>query len=650
MSLTLGIYNMQHISSNGRLPPPIATRTTTIEMPVEFAQFQVAYDTFIKSLLTPQPTVVETKPQETHVCPTCHGDIKNDHLSKVAPLYENVGKNLLQFTNYFISGWERSENILLKILEMVERLAPTSFSTDDYVVHFDVLFASNFMKEVLNKLFCYRPTIIPLFGVLTKYCDPMYKDSSDIPLFIYMCKVDDHTFERFVNESILTMSITESYNVLTYFLSHMDTLSDVKVAIKLLDHMKANSKVNLHTLCKHFPEKQHIFASKFFNISDQSIKSCVPQLENELGYCVEQHSSYATEPHRHDTEKNQMIEETITVLLRKLQENSYPFSSIEMNDVFMSSYNCKNIDLFKSLIECDMVNVNMVDEFNNTILMKIIDDSVSFDDKIDYINALIGSEDIDLSLRNDLNQTVMVIYIKKYIDRSGVVVKDSTIKKTSPVDITNYIDCAPYPACFDYLPMYGSCVEEGFSVKSTENEVNIPIVTPSASDLLTEMLEDPTCDPNKDDVNDDSPLFLALQNNDINIIDSIMKSPNFDIDYEYDDGSTPIIRIVKLLCESGKLIQMPMYIYASNKLIEYGASLSKCNLYNKNALLYACDSDNSGTLKILLKCHIDNSELNQLLVALNNDNCPVNKVLINKKIDENNNIARCNRKRWFYFF
>lgn len=647
---------------------------------LSIAQMQVAYDTFVKLCAKTNKSKI-TFPSFNTFC-TC----------------------------------ESTTQILANILTAINQ-SVSKISTNKYNDGFNVLFATEHMKNTLTKLFCEQPTLIMANKSLLEYCDKSFVD----------------------------MPVAEHYNTLTYLLSNLNNSQDIDTVCFLLDSIKESKTedeiIALFTAC---PKDKHVLNAPFFSdakknkiqptvelqhtvpFGEETVIICNPSydirgtpsrwmhphpypnptnikhapnmqfeqnvdaqlmanknvplktIENALTNMIHSRDNnhdiqYFIEKEHKQTEHSVVFDipdDTPTVqskspmskLFEKLIEFKYPFEYFtNVVEVLNKAYTQNNFELFKYLLSTKIADINSCDEFGMTTLTHIINNDKTFSEKVHYIDELLGNSDINVSIPNNLNQTPLLLFMKKYLVPSSESIRVpmpsifemASVNPSGSRDMSiGDISYAKYPDCFDNQPFCDGWKIDSVSKSGCVPEVPVvkPEITPIVTteyDIFEKLLNHPTCNPNIEDINGDIPVFNAMKKKHIRAVSDIIKSDNFDMIYAYGDGSTPIIKLVKMLLEHTTFDDCEIEFYLLDKLCELDV-FDDVDLYGKNALTYASEKDNGAIFKKLLSYNIESDILKPLLDEMNEQNMVVNARLIEKKIAENTAHERENR--WFYFF
>lgn len=767
--------------SQGALPHTNVKNTQNAETQMLLAQMQVAYDAFVRSFTSheqptesPQyfdPTVYDTRTAHFTRLQTergfsefrqnTNGSFTRGPTTKYVNLPGMFGmpgmpgmpgmtgcmspQNFPPF-NTFCDNTSPTK-ILSLIFECIERIYPNTFGRKNILDNFDVLFATEFMKNILNELFCERSNLIKTHRPLLKYCNISFLDKSLVPLFVHICHIGGTTYRDYVEKFDLTSAVSKhnggQFNTITYLLYTLKNSDDVNVICYLLDHIKKiETKGRIHAIFKQCPINMHVLESPFFDTClgkesqsvEQSIKSFtgfdinesiftnirnptydirseppISQQQNDIWFNV----SSQSELHRGIKQPGSVIEHLMSVkptsikfecneescktattsenvcettessmqkLLTKLSELNFPFDYfINMTNVLTDAYEKNRFTLFEYLLKMNVSNINARDDFGRTILTRIINDSKSFNEKYQYLDTLLDNKDIDTSIPNNLNQIPLLLFMKKYLIPNKTIQNNSSVildtdeshdkynttfqwhsdTNTLPKNVLTPVqqvvvdsmgdmgNFAAYPACFENQPF---CDAKPV-VEKVEQHDNIQQVSDCHEhEIFMKLLSHPTCDPNVEDVNNEIPIFHAMEKRDVCTVKDILDSANFDVDYKYSDESTPIIKLIKLMMTQQSFEGCEIYFYVLDKFVSLGASLDASDLYDKSALIHACEHDNSSVFRKLLSYDISTETLTSLLkTVIDNDfGTVVNIKLIKKKIAEN--ASKMHRKKWFYFF
>lgn len=738
----------QHIFPCKEAPQRTSVKDSqNAETQMALAQMQVAYDAFVRSFArceqstnshqyfnpNSNPTVCDARSVASH-------DTRFNHFTRGPTMkYVNVNfpgmpgmpgcvpqQNLPPFNTFCDNN--SLTKILSLIFECVERVYPNTFDRKNILDNFDVLFATEFMKNILNELFCEQPNLIKTHIPLLKYCNISFLDESLIPLFVYICHIGGTHYQKYVEKFDLTSPVAIHFNTITYLLHTLKKSNDVNVICYLLDHIKkTKTEQEIYTIFKQCPVSMHVLESPFFDTCIGK-ESCVEKpTESFTGFdansssymniknptydirsepqIIQQNTPWLNAssaiPHDSvfdhllgarpdpitfdiDKESSKTVCDTSEVsmrkLLTKLSELKFPFDYfVNMTNILTDAYEKNRFTLFEYLLKMNVSNINARDDFGRTILARIITDSKSFDEKHQYLNVLLENKDIDTSIPNNLNQTPLLLFMKKYLVPEKIIPEDfhtyanadeslnkydTTFQWHADVNIhpKNVItpvqqaviesmgdmgNFAAYPACFENQPF---CDAKPV-VEKIERHDSVQQVSDSTEhEVFVRLLNHPTCNPNIEDINGDIPFFHALMKKNVCTVKDIMESDNFDIDYKYSDESTPIIKLIKLMTTQKSFEGCEIYFYVLDKFVALNASLDTVDLYGKSALMYASEPDNSPIFRKLLSYDIPTETLSTLLKTLidNDFDNVVNINLIKKKILENT--SKTQRKKWFYFF
>lgn len=781
---------------------PTVKSSQNAETQMALAQIQVAYDAFVRSFAsreqqTDLPQYFDSAvydPRSAHfarlyteseIHPNINGPftrgptMKYVNLPGMHGMMGMVGmpgfmsqQNFPPF-NTFCDSFRPDNNsptkILSLIFECIERIYPNTFEIKNILDNFDVLFATEFMKNILNELFCERSNLIKTHIPLLKYCNVSFLDESLVPLFVHVCHIGGIHYQRYVESFDLTSFVATQFNTITYLLHTLKNSNDVNVICYLLDHIKkTKTEQEIYTIFKQCPVNMHVLESSFFDIclgkeshsvekpiesfhgfdinesNHMNIKNPTYDLRSEPPIGQQQNnicfnmSSQSTTQNPHEeiirdsidargygtkhpgdvlekimhttptctnvfktcemhnllketlktpTESCETPESSIEKLLTKLSELKFPFDYfVNITNILTDAYERSRFTLFEYLLKMNFSNINTRDDFGRTILTRIINDSKSFNEKYQYLDTLLDNKDIDTSVPNNLNQTPLLLFMKKYLvsdkmtqdsfvtslsqsctyintnesqNKRDTIFQWHTDTNTLPKNIITPAqqvviesmgdmgNFAAYPACFENQPF---CDAKPV-VEKVEQHDNIPRVSECQEhEIFVKLLSHPTCDPNVEDVNNEIPIFHAMEKKNVCTVKDILDSANFDVDYKYSDESTPIIKLIKLMMMQQSFEGCEIYFHVLDEFVALGSSLNTVDLYDKNALIYASEHDNSPVFRKLLSYDISTEILISLLKTLidNNSDCVVNINLIKKKMAKN--ASKIHRRKWFYFF
>jgi ankyrin repeat protein len=744
------------------LPHTSVKDTQNAETQMALAQMQVAYDAFVRSFAQCEQTITpqyfdqiayntrSAQPTRSRCCGH-NSNVDNAFVRGPTMKYVNVNlpgmsgctsqqnfpgmpgmtgcvpqQNLPPFNTFCDNN--SLTKILSLIFECVERVYPNAFERKNILDNFDVLFATEFMKNILNELFCEQPNLIKTHIPLLKYCNVSFLDKSLVPLFVYICHIGGTHYQKYVEKFDLTSPVAIHFNTITYLLHTLKNSNDVNVICYLLDHIKKiKTEQEIYTIFKQCPVSMHVLESPFFDTcigkkscsvekptksftgfdvnesNNMNIKNPTYDLRSDP-QIIQQNTPWLNAssaiPHdsvfdhllgvRQNSIKFDIVEESsktvcdtsevsMRKLLTKLSELKFPFDYfVNMTNILTDAYEKNRFTLFEYLLKMNVSNINARDDFGRTILVRIITDSKCFDEKQQYLNVLLDNKDVDTSIPNNLNQTPLLLFMKKYLvpeklsyegfhtyinaDESlnkydttfqwhadtnilpkNVITPVQQVVIESMGDMGNF---AAYPACFENQPF---CDAKPVVEKVEQHDTVQQVSDCMEHEVFMRLLNHPTCNPNIEDVNGDIPFFHALTKKNICTVKDIMESDNFDIEYKYSDESTPIIKLIKLMMTQKSFEGCEIYFHVLDKFVTRGASLDTVDLYGKSALMYVSESDNNPIFRKLLSYDISTEILTSLLKTLiDNDFGVVNVNLIKKKIAEN--ISKIHRKKWFYFF
>lgn len=560
----------------------------------------------------------------------------------------------------------------------------------------------------------FAPNILKFAYPLLRFCDVNYVDPANVPLFVHICKhCQQSVIDQYISKYDFSLTVDTNYNIISYLineLSHRNSPNMRHVLYNILEYVeKSKSSGEIAKLFTVFPEDWECLLTPLFDVPTDTAK--YPFIEQIIPSRYDQFvldrpmlgiNSINSPAHRNssldirdvnvqsavlqDEHQSAIVrsarrrlamagvsvtgcvvpnagtstsetEVTISQIIMKFHAMHYTFDNVF--DIVFSFYKKNNLALFKCFIDNKLIELNAQNIFGYTLFSNIIKDMADNSDVVtgkEFVTYLMSCQGIDIGLPNILNQTAVLIAtkcllaIKQQADRDNASVAQQTYlvnkdahEPSSTCNIGGF-DCgcqsfAPYPACFG----------EDTEAKPVA-VVKQTTPTDDVRATIMKMLAHPTCNPNIADVNNDCPLFVALQTNDIQLITGIIKSANFNANHKYNDGSRPIIKIVNALIETETFDKTSeIYFYVLNLLLnDKNVSLTVNDLRNMNALMYASQKDDNVVFKKLLECDIPISDLNALLNYVSSHDLTVNTNLVKMKI------ASCTSKqpsgkRYFFF-
>jgi hypothetical protein len=548
---------------------------------------------------------------------------------------------------------------------------------------------------------------LPLFSPLYKYCDLNRANESAIPLFAFICKLYDTTIvEKYLPAYNISTIIDGEYNIISYLISqlivddpHFNNVH--KSLLSILKYMKQNmQKSDIEKILSQFPKKwlclmDPILTEK--NSNGNYVETC-RNFSNDLDpikvFALHPWLPIVdeTELHKniycpnHDFQINTKHTHILIDIMEILLELGIKFDQCKLT--MEKLYELDDLELFKFFVSHKLININATDDFGYTFISRLL---LKKDNKSkEYINILLNENEIDLRIPNVLNQTPLLIAMKMLCSKLNHLVDATTpdpvtkkiseqLKTDTPKlkELTLY-DCsyAPYQNGVEEIPETEMCHVQGFTsnVLPTfkqnncsyamypncfEQQETIPKnkkisqtcekeYQKTLKELIEKMLKLPLINPNTADINGVSLLSLAFDFKDNELTMAIIKSPLFDGNYKYNDGSTPLIQLTQRITSFDVFDpSTEIYLYVLDYILKNkNISLMTADMSNMNALMYAALKDNNVVIKKMLDCNISTTELNNLLNFVTEKKLTININLIKTKINANNSKTG----KWLFFF
>lgn len=545
---------------------------------------------------------------------------------------------------------------------------------------------------------------------LLKYCDVNYCDNTGTPLFAYVCKICPNSVSsQYIAKYDFSKMITEKYNIISYLINELKSRQSlsgdiISTLCQILDYIKiSKTPEEIQKMFTQYPKDWEsllapIFSTKYSSaeavwkvnpnpwFESQSIRGDrrldVNVLDDALNTRAQIFSTVG--PFRASQQINPSFdlrgqpsaicnrtfdtlpgipecptgglvapvnpdEPNVEKLILKFNELHFQFTNVF--SILVSLYESNNLSLFKCVLDNKIANVNDVNTYGYTIFSHIVKktlDTENIDVGENFLNYLIQYPQIELGVPNILNQTPILMMMKYLLlhrgnsDMKVFIPTNHSEKPEFQLQNDTGSDFAPYPSCFNAFDQSLRTDDHCQHKPSSFSERLIV--------LIKSILGNQTCNPNIADVNAESPLFTALSYNSLELIESIIKSPAFNINHKYNDGSRPIIKIIKLLNSFDTFNETcEIYFHVLNLLLKNkNVSLTATDLYDTNALMYAARKDDNVVFKKLLECDIPSTDLNTLLTYVTQQHLIVNANLIKIKIASNT--SKTPAGKWLFFF
>ena len=594
-----------------------------------------------------------------------HNNIKSSEKSE---LNAQFNKEYLYFRSLFVGEPiyndfpEASNTDVNGIHNTICKIMVTIFSQPtNYDSRLDSFFSSTQMKEhLMNALLRNTLTHMSISKNITKllkYCDVNFYTEYEEPFFIFICNyLDMDIIKTYLPSYNFSNIIKKDYNLISYLFYRISSRScqlrkyfeTIKTILEYIKQAKTPEQTK--DILSVYPKDWKNIFNPLINVTEAELSSTIfdkrSQFSTDIDLSIATNTlvvqrqrdddMFSTNGQHKFEIPNKYLE--INEILYLLKDVNYEFK-IDIDDM-INLFNINNLDLFKFFIANKIYDISQSDFFGYSLLLKLCKILLEIGNapKCEkYINYLLEQPDIDVTQTNILNQSIIMILIKS---TSNADISYTKGDRSSVYPMISYNGIDSSDGLADVFPFGNS-----FLLSSTNPPAKEIIRTTSdvVADILSKLLANPKINPNSPDANGEIPLFVALKNKNIKIINSILTSPTFNFNYRYDDGSYPIIKLAQeLLSFTSYDKQHEVYFYVLNTFIKNkNVSLTNCDYFDKNVLMYVAEKDNNIILRKLLECDISSTDINNLLAFTTQKHCVVNINVIKNKI------TSCVKKGWF---
>lgn len=522
----------------------------------------------------------------------------------------------------------------INLMELVKKIIMTiPFSANSY----DILFCDSIFNQALvNLLFCNSSynhyenmPSIEKNNALLKYINVNETDPvNHVPLYVHICtQCPCELVQEYLPKMNLMLLINKQYSLLSYMISKCETDIMVEKCKLILEFIKLQPEILKFNLSQYPEEWKEIY---------------YPLLK-----------SFVSED-----------------LIIKMIDSGYEFKNkiISVDELLEIFYN-DQFELFTKLVE---KNINMKDELGYSLIHKIILSTFSQQSlsthKTDLIKKLLDIPEIDLGTTNMLNESVILMIMRFLLETKTNVSQPQPKFITSKTVENNFApkgEYAMFPDCFDTLSgpkfVVGPWMESSSALDSYDLRGNVEISKKQTCsttetgifnmhrynvliEILDKVINNKTCNPNIASVNNDCVFMIALELKDISVIKKIFNAASFDANYVYNDGTTNLIRLIQSFDLTKPLLENDEHkLFALDLLLKNkDVQVMKKDLYDKNAVMYSMQVDNSVLLKKLLKVEIPYVDLDELLKYSTSLNQTANSNLIKLK--------KSSKTKWLFSF
>lgn len=555
--------------------------------------------------------------------------VMNDAFTKICKQAE---KDLIPFT------YNNRTDFFSKLFTIIDNLPYEKVSK----INWDELFTDEKNKEAITEFFCSHITFCKFLNenknfihylTFLKYCNMNQICQDELPFFIHIC-IDSmiDVQKDYYDKYDFSLTFKNGHTLISFLIQSLFPSSNYKTLLSILDYLLWNKKQEEFASLLLFPSTQTSLLQPLFTnikISPSCIISIHEKLK-QLGYS----SKLDWENYFNIALHSNCSQSVIEIINEKLVDSSYALKQLlEIHPEKTTTYLSKilqipdiKLDALNNLDE-SLLFILMKYPLNITTLPKIPDEKQP--DMLDGQYAAYPA-----CFENNLNTTS---YFPILPNEKLVPSKNNFFDIRSTPNVSCGLTQSPIQCTSDFMQSAMKCFVEIIS-----HDIP-PQVDPTIKDCIKQILQNPTCIPNVCDINGDSPLFYALQKNESELALDIIHSPAFDINFKYDDDTTPMMRLIDIIMHMTFNKSNEIYLTVFDDMLKNTSlDLTQKDINGLSVIAHACSNDNSVILKRMLRSNISVKSLYELKSIMEQRKFLVNTKLIQEYLNKQP------RKKYFY--